>query len=350
MTKVKALLCAMTVVALGLVAAGCGPRQSDSAKDRAAIRLSVDVETVRRRTVERKKVFTGVLEALKKADLAPITPGQVRRIRVKVGDRVQRGRVLAEMDDAGLVAAIARFQPLKTQFERSQRLHANKAISDAQYEKTEAEYVALKRQVEQLQDNTTIKAPFSGVVTGVGAEDGELYRGSYLVQLAQLDPLKIDLDVDDRTVAMLRKGMEVAVVTDALPDTTFRGTVAWISPVADEVSSTFRVRVQLDNAEHTLKPGYFVEVAVIVESREDILAVPHEAVVSGRAFVVTDSVALEREVSTGWKGDRYREILSGLREGERVVVSGNKALPDSAVVIASDRDRKGPKPAEAEGR
>ncbi|MBD3344671.1 MAG: efflux RND transporter periplasmic adaptor subunit [Chitinivibrionales bacterium] len=324
-----------------ILTAGCSRKKDLSQKETDPIRMSVAVARVENRTLYKKRSFSGVLEAYKKADLAPLQPGRVKRIPFQIGDYVRRGQTLVVMNDAGLVAAVARFQPLKKQYERSQNLFANKAISKAEYEKIEAEYLAVKRTVDNLEENTTIKAPFSGLVTSVAVEEGELYSPgvsglpgapSGLVQITQLHPLKLDLDLDETTVSKVEKGMNVELSTDVLLDTTITGTILWVNPLANSSSHTFQVRLTVPNKKQLLKAGYFMEAHIVIDKKDYVLAVPKNAVIDNKLFVVSDSVALSREVQIGWIGDTYVEIVSGVSENDQVVVSGNRALPDSAIV------------------
>jgi membrane fusion protein (multidrug efflux system) len=164
-------------------------------------------------------------------------------------------------------------------------------------------------------------------------------QASGLIQLARLDPLKIDLSVDDRTVALVTKKMPVVVTTDVLPDTSFSGEVEYVNPLANPASRTFQVRVIVRNTGGLLKAGYFAEVGVLIDHRDSVLTVPAAAVVGGKVFVVRDSVATALPVVTGWEEDGFVEIRSGLSGESAVIVGGNKALPDTArveVVKAED--------------
>ncbi|MBD3322422.1 MAG: efflux RND transporter periplasmic adaptor subunit, partial [Chitinivibrionales bacterium] len=234
-----------------ILTGGCTQSGENNDGHGAPIRMGVGVTTAEIRTLYRKRSFSGVLEAHKKADLAPMKPGKIRRLPFAIGDYVRKGQDLAVMDDADLVAAVARFRPLRKQYERSQNLYAQKAISKAEFEKIEAEYLAMKRAVDNLEENTTIRAPFSGVVTALAAEEGEVYSPQMnampgapggLVQIARLDPLKVDCDLDEKTVLKVNKGMQVEVTADVVPDTVFHGKILWVNPRANPVSHTFEIR------------------------------------------------------------------------------------------------------------
>jgi RND family efflux transporter MFP subunit len=334
----------------GCIVFGCSsgskkPDQSQQKENTAVIRIKVIVERAARRDIQQRRLFTGILEPLKKADLSPGAPGRIRTIAVDIGDRVAQGQVLARMDDANLVALTANFDNLKSQFERTKRLYENSAASKVQFETVQAQYLSTKRQLEQVTENTIIKAPFAGIITGKAAEEGEMYSpqmgaaggNAGLIQLTQLDPLKLDLNVDEMSVAFLHKGMQVQLKVKALRDTVITGTVLWVNPAAQALSRTFQVRVVIPNATNAMKAGYFVETSVVLAQKKNVLAVPVSAVNGNRVFTIEqDSIAIARQVTAGWNTDEYVEILSGIPEGALVIISGNKAIPDSTIVITEE--------------
>ncbi len=337
----KRLVCVLIILPLLGVLAGCRDKRSEASAPALKVRITVETASVQRRTLSSGRSFPGVLEPQEKVDLAPAMPGRIKRLPVRIGEHVKKGASLALLDDATLVSTIARFQPLKQQYDRSVKLYETQAISKSQFETIEAEYIALKRQIEHLQENTTLAAPFSGVITDLTAQEGELYtpgvprgpgRSTGLVQIVKTDPLRVDLSVDDRTVSYLRKGMEVVLTCDVLPDTLLSGRVEWVNPSASAASRTFPVRILVPNAGGKLRPGYFVQARIVIEKKDNVLSVPRSALLGDRVFVVRDSIAVARSVSVGWATDEYVEIVSGLEEGTIVVTKGNRALPDSTIV------------------
>jgi RND family efflux transporter MFP subunit len=344
--KIGGIICGCVLVAclacLGFT--GCDKiKQFQSKKTEIkADPIKVDIKVVKavRTTLYQERRLLGALEALRETDIAPQAPGRVRSLPVKIGDFVAKGQVVAGMDDAQLVATDAQFQQVKSSYERMKSLYESNAIPKSQFESVEAPYMAMKRQMENLQENTTLTAPFAGVVTSTSVEEGELYSGSMmpgasgsLVHIAQLDPLKIDLQVDDQTVQFIKKGLDVQLSIDQVADSVpLTGKVDYVNPQADPASRNFGVRVVVPNKNRLLRPGYFAEVRIILGEKTNVLAVPRSAIVDDRVFVVSDSLALARKVTLGWLTDEYAEVVSGVSENDRVVVAGNKALPDSAYV------------------
>jgi membrane fusion protein (multidrug efflux system) len=300
------------------------------------IRLNVTAVQAVRRTLEKERKVLGFLAAYRETDLGPLAPGRVKSLPVKIGDFVPEGQVVARMDDVQWSATDAQFSQVKAQYDRTKNLYESSAMPKVQFEAIEAQYKAMKRQMENLDENTVIKAPFSGVVTGKACEEGELYTpmGRGLVHLIQLSPLKIDLDLDEATVQFVRKGMPVRLTVDQAPEgSEVTGTVEWVNPQANAMNKTFSARVIVRNDKRTLKPGYFAAVHIVLDKKENVLAVPREALVEGGVFEVTaGGIARFRKVTVGWTADDFVEIVSGIDENAMVVVTGNKALPDSARV------------------
>lgn len=309
------------------------------------MRMKVSVARAEKRTLQRTRLFTGILEPYKKVDLAPIFSGKIKKIHVTIGDYVKKNQVLAVMDDASLVSMRATFKSLASDYRRTTRLYKKKVIAKAQYEKIKAQYWSTRRKLQQIAENTNIRAPFSGIITDVTAEEGELFHmgmsglkgNSRLIQLTQLDPLKIDLDVDENTVGLIEKDMPVQLSIPVLPDTVFSGKIQWVNPAASQVSNTFKTRLMVTNKDQILKAGYFVEAAIVVDEKKDVLTIPVNALIDKRVYCLEqDSLAIAREVTIGWNTQHYYEVKSGLREKALVIVTGNKALPDSSVVVVEN--------------
>jgi RND family efflux transporter MFP subunit len=337
-----AVLCLLCAIGLAGISGCQASKKKAAAAAAQRIRIDVAVDTAALRTINQERKLLGTLSAYRETDLAPLSMGsvRVRYLPFKIGDYVEEGTVVAKMDDAQFVQTEAQFASLKSQYERSKALYEASALSKAQFEGIEAQYTSMKRQMVTMEENTVLKAPFSGVITAKSVEEGELYSASMapggskgVVRITQLNPLKIDLDVDDQTVRFVKKGMQVELTVDNGSDSLpVYGRVDYVNPVANSMSRTFGVRIIVQNAKHTILPGYFAEAHILMSTKANCLSVPRSAVVDEKVFTVKDSVALSKKVETGLLTEKYAEIVSGVSVGDIVVVKGNKALPDSAVV------------------
>ena len=214
----------------------------------------------------------------------------------------------------------AQFASLKSQYERTKALYEANAVPKAQFEGIEAQYTGMKRQMENMEENTVLKAPFSGIVTAKAVEEGELYStpvapgaSKGLLRITQLDPLKFDLDVDDQTVGFVKKGMQVRLTFDKVNDSLpVYGRVEWVNPVASSMSRTFGARLIIPNPQRRLLPGYFAEAHILLGKKDNCLTVPRESVVDNRVFVVRDSLAIAKKVETGLSTEDTRKYCRGL--------------------------------------
>ncbi len=307
------------------------------------IKINVSVGKAERRTLVQERKILGTLEAYREADLGPLSAGRVKSLPVQIGDYVKVGQIVAKMDDAQLVATEAQYTSTKSQYDRSLSLFQSNAIPKSQFEGVEAQYTSLKRQLESLKENTVIVAPFNGIVTARACEEGELYsapmssapgQSKGLIRVTQLNPLKLDLDIDNETIRYVKKGMQVRISVDQQSDAEpLFGRIEFVNPQANLASNTFSVRVVVENNKQLLRPGYFAEVHLVIDQKPDVLCVPKEALVDDRVFVVNGTIARSKKVTTGWITSDFAEILSGINENETVIIKGNKALPDSTEVI-----------------
>jgi RND family efflux transporter MFP subunit len=325
-----------------------GKKQTKTEATVERIKVDVTADTAHLRTLYQERKLLGTLSAYRETDLAPLSMGAPLRVRylpVKIGDYVTQGQIVAKMDDAQFVSSDAQFQSLKSSYERSKALYEASALSKAQFEQIEAQYTGMKRQMENQEENTVLKAPFAGIITAKAVEEGELYStpmtpgvSKGLVRITQLNPLKVDLDVDDQTVQYIKKGMQVQLTVDNAADSVpIFGKVDWVNPVANSMSRTFGVRIIVQNPQRKLLPGYFAEVHVLMGKKDNCISVPRSAIVDDRVFVLQNGLAFAKKVRVGILTENFAEIASGLKEGDLIVISGNKALPDSAVVNVMEK-------------
>lgn len=300
------------------------------------------------------------LRARREATVTARTRGRVRSLRVEEGDRVAADQVVAQLEDDEQRIALERAQTEQAQLEREherlRQLYEERLVSENEYEKArrDAESARHATELAALElARTTIRAPFPGVVIerhlDVGATVAD---GTAVYELADLDPLEADVSVPERHVARLRAGQEVRLVADAIGrDVTAR--ILRIAPSVDAETGTVKVTLAVA-ASQGLRPGAFVRVEIVSDTRQDAMIVPRRALVAEgsrfRLFRVIEKdgtlVADELEVRTGYEqADRVeiREVAGGkeLRAGDRVVVLGAPALTEGAPVrIAEDVARQ----------
>jgi membrane fusion protein, heavy metal efflux system len=295
----------------------------------------------------------------------PIANGRVSDVRVRVGDRVDRDTVLASFDniEAGEVlsqyrSARAELQRLKTQLalanqqlERSRRLVDIGAASKKELELAEAEPKSIAANIEaqesvvaglsakltrfgvnpdaaNLSPTTSIRSPFSGVVTKVNASPGEVVNGeSELFQIADVSQVWVQAEVYEKDLNRIQVGQTAAITVDTYPDEQFLGTVAYIGDILDPQTRTVKVRCELGNPTRKLKLDMFATVKLPTKLNREALAVPTEAVqqIEGKnvVFIQKGPTTFEpRIVTIGESVQGMTELMSGLEKGQSVVTRG----------------------------
>lgn len=360
------------LIALALVLAGCEAQSTPTAPTEAPkaqsnqipVRVSAAVSTDLIRSLE----LGGVAKAGRSARLAPTGQGVVKSLPVKLGQRVKKGQVLAELDTSTMSlqlnqaqksADLARLQLADAQNSaaRISVLSAEGAVStqqidqaamgqqlaEAQVAQAEASLAVLKNQIGKAR----LTAPFDGLVTGVFLEEGEFFTGMAgmggppaLVSVESLDPIHLDVHVPDVDLGRVAVDMKAIVTGDAFPDRTWEGHVELISAAADAGARTFTVRVSVPNPDLALKPGLFLDARLILEEQAGVLAIPEVAVAdpdSGKPYVMVAAAdkAERVYVELGLKGDEGWAV-QGLDAGQQVIVEGQFGLPDGASVRVID--------------
>ena len=336
----------LMIFAGSLLLASCGQKgkPSDStATDTSAVAAAIPVRVmpVTMTTIARTIDYTGTILAYEEVNLAPSTPGRVDKIYVEVGDRVQKGQQLFLMDRTQYYANKIQLASLEKDMARMDTLLKVGSIMAQTYDQTKAQYDVMKTNVEFMEQNTLLEAPFSGLITGKYLEDGELYSGapgmsgkSAVVTLMQINPVKIIVSISEQYYPLIKNGMKVRVTADVYPDKNFEGTIFRVHPTIDAMSRSFRAEVRISNGSELLRPGMFAR-AFIDMGTQDAIVVPASAVLLQEGtneryiFVAENGIAVRKSVMLGQRfDDRFEIADGGLKEGESLIVDGQARLSD----------------------
>jgi len=292
--------------------------------------------------LERALSFSGTIEPWRDASLGAQISGRVEKIFVEVGEEITSGRLLVQMSGEQLTQAEAQFRSAEKDWRRMKSLLDKGTITQQVFDKAEAGYEAARAGYELVLESTRIKAPFPGTITAKYLEEGEVFTlmpgaaGSpAILEVMQLDPVKVMLQVAERDLPEIRKGMSVRLTTDAYPEREFTGRVNRIDPTIDPRSRMGGVELQIGNRGRLLKPGMFARVTVVLEEHKQVLTLPAECVLTengeGFVYLVDDGIARKQLVNTGLSTSGVVEVLSGvapddivIRVGQRIVTPGEK--------------------------
>ncbi|MGD8868305.1 MAG: efflux RND transporter periplasmic adaptor subunit [Gemmatimonadales bacterium] len=311
-------------------------------------------ELVTRRDLRATVLATGVVRPMVGAEVrvGSRVSGVLERLYVTVGDRVKPRQLLAQLDAAELVARVKQAEAALANARAEHAYAAQEHARAVELERKQivpaAEMAAMKRQLDvsaaqvsqaeadlesariQL-DYTKIFAPIGGVVAEVATQVGETVAASFtsptFVTIIDLDRLEVWAYVDETDVGRVEVGQRVIFTVDTYLDTEFEGEVTAIRPMAevqDAVVNYVTVVEIADSQGKVLRPEMTATVNILLESRDDVLAIPNTAVRRDRtgtyAFAIEQGSRVRQEIRVGYRGRDYTEIIQGLKEGDRVIV------------------------------
>jgi len=349
------LLAMLVIAAIALSA--CDKANGNSAgKDAKDEVPAVPVEVAATRRAEMAAVYTGTapIESERKAFVMPKVKGEIRQVLIDEGQRVREGQILARLDGDQLrlevALAEATMRKLERDYARNTELQAKGLISAVSIDnlKYELEAARASWELARLQlSYTDIRSPIAGTITQrldvvkvgntVTPVGGVIESAdSALFVVEDLDSLILRVNVPERELAKLSVGQVCELSFDAVPGRAFAGQVALVSPYVDAATATFGVRIRVTETGGLLRPGMFARVAIIYERKLDALQIPRTALLEGdgppKVFVVKDGKASERPVQLGLSNGAYVEVVTGLKDGEQVVVVGQTAVKPGATV------------------
>jgi RND family efflux transporter MFP subunit len=335
------------IVALLLLLTGCGSKQDSnvpavSAAPEATIQAAV--LEVKLSDVPIRVEVTGQVETVYQATLSSRIQGTIDRVLVLEGSEVKKGQTLIELDNrdlqAELARAVAEIDNATANFSRMKSLYADDAVSKQEMENaTRAFKVAeanRKAVLAQL-SYTVVRAPFDGVITEKKVEAGELASpGQALLKMEDANRLRLEATVSESDLKAIRRGDRIGVFIDALPNQSLTGVVSLILPAGDPQTHTFTVKVDLPKTPG-LKSGMFGRLQLDKGVNRTIV-LPSSAVIERgeltSVFVVgPDHVARMRWVRVGRRSNQQAEILSGINEGEQVLIDASRGADGASVQI-----------------
>lgn len=292
----------------------------------------------------------GVLEAVESAMVSPETPGQIKKIHVKEGDYVKKGDVLVSLNSSVIVNSIAEVKKgleLATKvYEKQKSLWESNIGSEIEFLQAENSKERLEQQLKTLNsqlDLYIINAPFSGIIDNIIAKEGELGNPGFpVLQLVNLNAMKVKADVSERYIPSVKRGDQVSVCFPTYPDLCVEEKIFRTSNVIHMDNRTFTVELRMKNIDDMLKPNMMAVIDINDYTRENSIVVPSSIIkndIKGKfLFKVVKSedkyVAQKVDVETGRSYDGNTVVLKGLKPGDQVVVEGfNTVATGTAVTI-----------------
>ena len=306
--------------------------------------IAVTTADVQKQSSETGLSLTGVTEANQTVMVASKASGEITQINIKLGDFVTKGQILARVDDTyakfALENAKVNYGKFKEDVQRYQTLREGDAVSETQLRDIKVAYENAKIQLDQAQrqlEDTYIRAPFSGYITSREVDLGKFVGISTpIAGIADISALKVVVAVPEAGVYSLKNGQSVAITTPVYSGVNFAGKIAHISPQGDN-SHSYPVEITLPNSnQNPLKSGTYVDVSIDMGKTQPMLFIPRDAIVSSvkdpSVYRVEGNMVKLIKITTGRDYENNIEVLHGLQEGDKVVVSGQINLMDGATV------------------
>lgn len=336
--------------------------------------VAVEVAEVRYGQIREIRQFTGTVFPYNQYVVAPKVSGRVLQIRKRIGDPVSSGELIAQIDDAeyqqavreaeanlriaqaSLAEARSQVELARQEKERLESLRAKELVTASEYESAATNFEAQQSrmalaaaQVEQREASlasarirlgyTRLNASRPGFIGERFVDEGALLAANNAVVLVVgIDSVIVRTTITERDYGFIGRGQPVDVMVDAFAGRRFGGSVARVAPMMQEASRMAEMEVEVDNAEHLLKPGMFARVEVMTASRDSTQLVPSAAVVESDSgpvvFVVLDGASTVNRilVTTGIVTPENTEIVEPRLSG-RVVTLGQHLLDEGSPVL-----------------
>jgi RND family efflux transporter MFP subunit len=282
----------------------------------------------------------------------PEMAGTLVKVYVKEGQKVNKGQLLATIDDGGMSSQLEQLKTqaalAKTTFERQKRLWEQKIGSEIQYLQAETNYQAVENSVKQAQSQlakSNIRAPFSGIIDNVIQEQGTVVspvNGQAVFRIVNLSDMYIEVDVPESYLNGVTVGKEVKVYFPVLGDSitsVVRQTGNFINPT----NRSFRVEIAVPNKKNNIKPNLTARVQINNYSSTKAILIP-QSLISENAegeqyvYIATEvdsndmAVAKKQIIRTGLTQGDYVEVLEGINPGEQVIMEGARNVRENQKV------------------
>ena len=334
----KYILASASAVAL-VALYGCGSsgdKQAAATVEDELPRVETDVAYVRE--VPQTKEYTATVEAENLNNIAPASPNRIKKINVEVGDHVRAGQTLVTLDSSNSDQLRINLEQIEREYNRAAKLLEIGAGTQQSVDQLKAQLDAARSQYDNMLENTILTSPITGVVTARNYDPGDMTGSQPVLTVGQLTPVvKVMINVSENDLLLIRNGMPVDVTFDAFGEEPFAGKIVRIYPTVDPATRTFETEVRIANPGGRVLPGMFARVTINMGNRNSVV-VPDRAVVkqtgSGNkyVYVLKNGHVSYNQVQLGQRLDNSYELLSGIADGDTVVITGQSRLADGVEV------------------
>lgn len=357
---------AVTSVLLGIVIGAKGKPEPEPEK--ALPPVQVITQVIKTTELVDTLRLHGSVAPWEKLRVSARVPATAKKILVDEGMRVQKGDILITLDDSDYLASVAsveasvagaraQFDLATTQLERVKVLHRDGAINDSAFDSARAGHASAKAGLLQAEasmisaklalSRTVIRAPISGIITAVPVTTGQLLNpGDLVAMIVDVSRVRVTVGIPEKDVLSVRSLEDAPITFKAIEGKNFTGTRIYLGAEPSMRSNAYPMEFAIDNHAGLIRPGMIASVAIIRGINKKAILVPAYSIIPREndlvLFVVENDVAVRRVVERGvLKGQKIAdmeiEITSGLKEGDAIIIKGQRNVDDGQAVAPQTR-------------
>lgn len=336
----------------GIVLSSCGGSNADEKLEEksGASPVTVATEEVSESDFTETIRLSGTIKAYEDVMLSPEEGGVLKERKVRKGQYVHQGDLIGILDEdvlrAAYESALAQYRTAELTYQRQQKVFEERAISEWQLKTSEYARDAAKAQADLARarwERMQLRSPINGILDDWYAEEGEMAPpGSPIARIVNIASVKVVANVPERYAGSIALGTPVTMTVIAYSDEQFTGKISFVGSAISPDNRTFPVEIVMPNSRRKLKPEMIARVSIMQSAGKKAILVSEDIVQQVDrnkyvVFVANDNHAYERVVQLGGREKNMVEIVSGLKVGDHVVVSGYQNLVDGQPVTIVPR-------------
>jgi RND family efflux transporter MFP subunit len=334
------------IMAVGLLLiAGCGGKKDEAKTEQ---KIAVELAPVQRGDITVIRTYSGTLEGAIQSKAWATIPERVVDIPAREGTTVKSGDPIVILDKEGASSRYTQAQAVyinaRDNFEKMKNLYDQRAISDLDYKNSKTAFEVAQADFNAAKASVELSVPIDGIVTDIAVNIGDLAPlGIPIATVANTKKMRLTVYVTLDVIEKLKVGQKATVTANSSDP--INAKIITISRSADPETRLFRVELEMNNVDGMLRPGMYAKAQVVLEELKNVLVVDREAVFTEegipKAYYISDGKAHTTTLELGASDDNYMQVLSGLKEGQDVVVVGKSSLRDGAPIMLREKKDSG---------
>jgi RND family efflux transporter MFP subunit len=326
-----------------IYANGCGSKSADNKDSKLEVKpIPVNTAIVIKGSISQEKTFSGTLEGIEQASIISKISERITDIKFNVNDYVKKDDVIIELDKSGPTSSYlqtqASFINSQKDYERMKALIDEGAVSQQRVDQAKTAYDVTKANFDAAKSTVELTTPISGTVTDIKYNVGDwVTPGSELGIVANINEMVIKFFASEIEMRKIKMGETVKIYSEFDKINSVEGKIYEISRSASSDARAFQVKAKFNNSKNLwFKPGMFVSVDVVLNSQNDVLIIPTPAITFNNnkniVYRIKNNQAFPVEINTGISNQNNTEVISGLSQGDMIVIMGMNNLQDSSKV------------------